>query len=155
VVTKWGAYESPSGIAILANHNYQPEVREHYTVLAKTICSTEKRVVNLTSDPVIPYLCGDYRNQLAVPQFSEEWLRRTSLADVEKVKSGRYGPNELVVADLVGQGGTQFVARNVQPKGLKGATFQPVLITKRPPSVPWIGGVGVVVLAVVPTGAAP
>lgn len=155
VLAKWDSYAPAREIRVLSNHSYQPDVRDHYAALAKLICNTDKRVVNLTSDPLIPYLCNDYRNQLAVPQFSEEWLKRTSSSDFEKVKTGNYGPNELIVAELVGQGGSQFVARNVQPKGLKGATFQPVLISKRPPSIPWIGGAGVVVLAVVPTVAAP
>jgi hypothetical protein len=147
---KWGSYQKVDGIPILEGHRYQPDVLAYYQSLAKTICPLGRGVVNLTPDPLIPYLCGDRRNQLSIPQYSEDWLRRTSPAELDRVQSGRYQVNELVVADLVHQGGTNYVARFVESGPATGVALKPIAAVPRPASIPWIGGPGVVVLEVVP-----
>jgi hypothetical protein len=147
---KWGTYQRIEGIPILAGHRYQPDVASYYQSLAKTVCQPGKAIVNLTPDPLIPYLCDARRNQLSIPMYSEDWLRRTAPGELDRVKSGLYRPGELVVADLIHRGGTDYVARFVESGPSTGVALKPVLAIPRPQSIPWIGGPGVVVLEVFP-----
>jgi hypothetical protein len=90
-------YDYLSDISVLKGHRVDSETASYYTGLEKLVCRDGKVILNLTGDSLIPYLCGKSRNSSRIPFFSDELLANIDLAERDRIRSGRFYPNELVV----------------------------------------------------------
>ncbi len=90
---------SNSKVPIFYGHRHKAEVDTYYKNLIGGLCDGEKRIVNLTQDSVIPYLCSDQLNSLNLPFYSDSLLSNINLDEGERIRQGKFKENELVVAD--------------------------------------------------------
>ncbi len=67
----WDSYQSTS-IHIFKFHRLQPEVKTYYEKLADVLCKDDQKIINLTPDSTIPYLCELNKNDLPIPFYSQK-----------------------------------------------------------------------------------
>ena len=102
--------------------------------------------MNLTPDAVIPYLCGESRNALAVPMFSAQMLSRADPSQLTRLQKGEYQKGELIVAEIIREQGQDFRAPAVIPNS--SVVFKALGILERPVLIRWMAPTLVVVLEV-------
>ena len=82
-----------STIPVFKWHRFRVEVNEYYDELSKLICDGKSKIENHTMDSIIPYLCPDQKNALAIPFYYPEMLK---IVNPEVVLT----TDEFVVADV-------------------------------------------------------
>jgi hypothetical protein len=96
---KTSAYSWSQGIPVFMGHRFVPDVQSYYQSLSDVLCKSDKKIVNLTNDSMVPYVCSGPRNALYLPNYPFGLLGRISPAQLSKVERGEYGVDELVIAD--------------------------------------------------------
>ena len=92
-------YSTLDDVAIFRTHRFRPELKIYYEELRKYLCDGRARIVNLTRDSTIPYLCSGQENALGIPAYSEPLLSTVSPGDVEAIRNHRFAADEIVVTD--------------------------------------------------------
>ena len=96
-LSNWKKYVTISSIPIFTGHRLMPDVELYYSGLANKICEKSGQVVNLTRDPLIPYLCGYSKSALFLPMFSEKLIENISPSQLIRIRQGRFRKGELIV----------------------------------------------------------
>ena len=94
---KLNSYEK-SEIPYYRGHRFQKSESDYYNGLVKILCAQNKKIVNITMDSSVPFLCGENRNVFALPFFNEQMLARTNLEALNQIKAGEFAANELIVS---------------------------------------------------------
>lgn len=68
-----------SSIPIFRFHRFQPEVKSYYEDLANVVCQDDKKIINLTPDSNLPYLCSTPKNSLNLPFYSDLFINIQTL----------------------------------------------------------------------------
>jgi hypothetical protein len=89
---------SESRLAYFRWHRFSKDENAYYDGLSKLLCDGRSRIVNLTSDSTIPYLCMNQRNSLALPFYHEALLTIIDPARIDEVTKGQFQPDEIVVS---------------------------------------------------------
>lgn len=139
-------YLTVSSVPALADHRLPPDAASHYSGLAGVICNQNGQVINLTLDPLIPYLCGDSRNALSLPMFAEGMLRNISPPELDRVSRGDFQEGEVVVAEGVFNPAEQLLPSGIVPNPT--ISFRMLGEWRRPQSIRWLAQGNVVVLKV-------
>jgi hypothetical protein len=92
-------YSWSRGIPVFRGHRFLPDVQNYYQSLSDVLCKSDKKIVNLTNDSMVPYLCTGPRNALYLPNIPFGLLPRISPAQFSRVTRGEYELDELVVTD--------------------------------------------------------
>jgi len=96
---KTTAYSWSEGIPVFQGHRFLPDVQNYYRSLSDVLCKTDKKIVNLTNDSMVPYLCPGPRNALYLPNYPFGLLGKISPAQLSRVTRGQYELDELIVTD--------------------------------------------------------
>ncbi|MEO8303019.1 MAG: hypothetical protein ABI724_02760 [Betaproteobacteria bacterium] len=86
-------------IPIFRGHRFQADVKNYYEELTKYVCDGRRRIVNLTSDSTIPYLCTGQENALNMPFYNSGLLATISPRNAEAINKGQFAADEVVVCD--------------------------------------------------------
>lgn len=81
-------------------HLFRPEAKEYYSGLAGYACGGEK-ILNLTRDAAVPYICGEWRSAIVIPMYSEMFAFKTDPERVDEIRTARFRPGEIIVSDFV------------------------------------------------------
>ena len=103
VKESWARYQSSDEIPIFVGHRFHPEVWQHYREVARHLCDGKSRIVNLTFDPVLPYLCPGQVNALPTPFHSPGLLRQFNTPDSIRILAGRFQQGEVIVSQLTAE----------------------------------------------------
>ena len=114
-----------SDIAYFRFHRFQDAETRYYDDLSRHVCDGTRRVVNLTRDSTVPYLCSVQENALGLPFYDDALLRRISEPDAERIRAGDFRSNEVVVSDF-----------SLPSKA--GTSLRLIGTTERPASIPWM-----------------
>lgn len=142
----WSQYSPVPESPALRGHRFLPPVNSYYAGLSGALCARQAPIVNLTPDAVIPYLCGESRNALAVPMFSAQMLSRANPSQLTRLQRGEYGKGELIVAEVIRERGQDFRAPAVVPNS--SVVFKALGVWERPALIRWMAPALVVVLEV-------
>ena len=93
----WNKYVINSTIPALIGHRLLPDVDTYYSGLARGICGRNTEIVNLTRDPLIPYLCKGSRNKFYLPMFSRVLLDNISPSQLNRIRQRQFQNGDLVV----------------------------------------------------------
>ena len=96
---KTTTYSWSKGIPIFQGHRFLPDVQNYYRSLSDVLCKTDKKIVNLTNDSMVPYLCPGPRNALYLPSYPFGLLGKISPAQLTRITRGQYEFDELIVSD--------------------------------------------------------
>jgi len=92
---------SESKIPIFKWHRFEPDVQAYYDDLSRHLCDGRKKIINITFDSTIPYLCQNQENALAVPIY---YLPMVSYINPEKfaaIERGEFHEDELIVTEKI------------------------------------------------------
>ena len=92
-------YAWSEGIPIFKGHRFLPDVQNYYRSLSSVLCASDNKIVNLTNDSMVPYLCPGPRNALYLPMYPFGLLDKISPEQLSRVIRGQYEPGELIVSD--------------------------------------------------------
>lgn len=140
------SYVTVSSVPALADHRLLPDAALYYTSLAGVICHQGGQVVNLTPDPLIPYLCGDSRNALSLPMFSDGLLRNISTPQLDRINRGDFRVGEVVVAEGIFNPEEQLLPSAIVPN--PAVSFHMLGEWRRPLSFRWHPPTNIVALKV-------
>ena len=90
---------SASNIPLFKFHRFQAAELAYYEHLKTYICDGTRKIVNLTRDSTIPYICPGQDNALSLPFFDAELLQIISKGEANRVQAGDFKVNEVLVAD--------------------------------------------------------
>ena len=91
-----GSY-AKSEIPFFKGHQFQTQEQVYYNGLSRFICDGRKKIVNLTPDATIPYLCVGQENALNIPFYSELLLRATDEQQANRIVAGDFKMDEVIV----------------------------------------------------------
>ena len=94
------SYQSSDEIPIFVGHRFPPEVWQYYREIARHLCDGKSRIVNLTYDPVLPYLCSGQVNVSSIPFHSPEHLRRINTPQSKRLLEAKFEEGEVIVSPL-------------------------------------------------------
>jgi hypothetical protein len=127
-------------IPILAGHRFHPEVWRFYQEMADQLCDGKSRIVNLTFDPVLPYLCPGQVNVSSIPFHSPEHLRRLATPESMRILAGRFREGEVIVSQLTAQMRNhpelEQVATVVRPGRIRWMPVEPLGVFRRRTGAP-------------------
>jgi hypothetical protein len=117
-----GAY-STTHIPLFDLHRFQPGEKKYYEDLHDHICDGKRKVVNLTRDSTIPYLCSALGNALSLPFYSDELLGRIDAREAQRVRTGGFKVDEAIVADsrspLAQRSGLRLIGTVERPPSIR------------------------------------
>jgi len=142
----WSQYSPVPESPALKGHRFLPPVKSYYAGLSGALCARQAPIVNLTPDAVIPYLCGESRNALAVPMFSAQMLSRTDPSQLLRLQKGEYRQGELIVAEIIPTQGQEFRAPAIIPN--PSVVLSALGVFERPAALRWMSPALVIVLEV-------
>ena len=90
---------SKSEIPLFRGHRFQSKEQEYYGNVRKYICDGRRRIVNLTGDSTIPYLCVGQENALNLPFYDHRTLVNINKEEATRILVGDFKSNEVVVTD--------------------------------------------------------
>jgi len=97
------SYQETS-IPIFKFHRFQPQVKSYYEGLAKLLCQDDRKIINLTIDSTIPYLCSTPKNDLLLPLYNERFFKNQQLDYQNKwVVTDQLSKLDLASFDLIGE----------------------------------------------------
>lgn len=96
---KTAAYSWSEGIPVFKGHRFLPDVQNYYQSLSNVLCGSDKKIVNLTNDSMVPYICPGPRNALYLPMYPWGLLQKISPQQMSRVTRGEYELDELIVSD--------------------------------------------------------
>jgi len=92
-------YAWSEGIPVFQGHRFLPDVQNYYRSLSNILCGSDKKIVNLTNDSMVPYVCPGARNALYLPMYPYGMLQQISPEQRNRVMLGQWELDELIVAD--------------------------------------------------------
>ena len=90
---------STSEAKIFTGHVFPPSVKKYYEDLSKYLCDGKSRIVNLTMDATIPYLCIGQENALNLPFYDDAMLSKIRPRDAEALRRGEFAADQVIVVD--------------------------------------------------------
>jgi hypothetical protein len=135
-------YVTLDDVAIFRMHRFQPELKRYYEDLIKYLCDGRARIVNLTRDSTIPYLCAGQENALSIPFYSGQLLPTISPRVVEAIRRNQFERDEIVVTDVL-RG--VFAAPS-------SAGLERIGTVQRPGSIKWLKPAEIGIFRVAPGG---
>jgi len=105
--TLWPIYEgsldsySESKIPYFKYHRFKVEEETYYTQMSKYLCDGHRKIINLTLDSTVPFLCEGQKNGLVLPFYIEDLQEKLDPTIVEQVKTGVYTADEVIVSDSI------------------------------------------------------
>lgn len=96
-IDNWSKYVKNSSIPALTGHRLLPDVDSYYSGLARSICGKNVKIINLTRDPLIPYLCEGAKNKFYLPMFSRVLLDNISPSQLNRIREGQFQNGDLIV----------------------------------------------------------
>ena len=78
-------------------HRFRSEELAYYEGITRILCDGKKKIVNLTMDSSIPYLCEGQENGF-FPIYMEKLIRNISPKQLEDVKSGVFHTDEVLAS---------------------------------------------------------
>lgn len=133
---------TPSDVPFFRFHRFQSAENLYYARLSNFLCDGKGKIVNLTRESAIPYLCPGQDHTLILPFFNPELLRRADVKETKRVEAGQFLPNELIVADE-------------PPPSNSSVALVLIGVAERPLSIRWLEPARVSVFRVVPGAATP
>ena len=95
---KFNSY-SKTEIPFFGFHRFRSQEKDYYDCLYRYICDGKKRIVNLTLDSVIPYLCSNQDNALSLPFYHPTMLSIINMKQLTKVQAGEFDSDEIIVSE--------------------------------------------------------
>jgi hypothetical protein len=112
-------------------HRFLPEELKYYEDLYSFMCDGRKKIINLTMDSTIPYLCPDQENSLGLPFYHPPMLRMIHSEKFESKIIGDFSEDELIVAEIPVEGNKLPINPDIQ--------LIEIGKTKRPASIRFYG----------------
>jgi hypothetical protein len=103
--TLWPLYDgrlesySESKIPYFKFHRFGVEEEAYYTDMRKYLCDGQRKIINLTLDSTIPFLCEGQKNGLVLPFFIENFEMKLNPKKAEDIKIGFFTADEVIVSD--------------------------------------------------------
>jgi hypothetical protein len=92
---------SKSEIPFFKLHRFQILENNYYQNLYKYVCDGKSRIVNLTLDSTIPYLCEDQDNALSIPFYDDQLIQRINKQESERLIAGDFREGEVIVTEVL------------------------------------------------------
>ena len=86
-----------SSIPFFKWHRFRSEELAYYDGLSRLLCDGKKKIVNLTMESSIPYLCGAQENGF-FPIYMEKLIKNISPIKLAEVQSGVFHSDELIAS---------------------------------------------------------
>ncbi len=126
---------SASEIPIFKNHKFAQGEKSYYHKLTELLCDGKSKIINLTMDSTIPYLCAGQINGLMSPFYVDYVLESINPAQAAKISKGSFTKDELVVA-------------HSRPNTVSEITLNEIGRLVRPDSIKYIHGAEIIVYRV-------
>jgi hypothetical protein len=92
---------SKSNIPLFAGHRFRPDVKKYYDDLFLYLCDGKSKILNLTFDSTIPYLCPGQKNALKIPFFYPPLVKNSNPDQLLEIEQGLFAVDTLIVAENV------------------------------------------------------
>ena len=89
-----------SDILIFNLHLFQAAEKKYYEELYAHLCDGKRRIVNLTMDSTVPYLCPGQDNALSLPFYNYQLLHKINEREARRVLAGEFLASDVIVTDL-------------------------------------------------------
>ncbi len=93
-------YREIDKIPALKGHALEEGLHSYYTRLEFLLCRDERKILNLTGDSLLPYICSVAKNASKIPFYDDQLLDNIDSNERRRIKEGHFYSNEIVVTQL-------------------------------------------------------